>query len=142
MEGNSANGWTAASIKAKIEPKEAIAMTGPKYPIITAFESSPDKGRGLSRDVRVRWALEEVGQPYEVRLVSFAAMKQPAHLALHPFGQIPTYEEDGLVLFETGRNPDAYRAAPCGPAAGRCECKGAGGRLDVRGGEHGRAADP
>ncbi len=69
---------------------------------ITAFERSPDGGKGLARDTRVRWALEEVGQPYEVRLVSFAAMKQPAHLALHPFGQIPTYEEDGLVLFETG----------------------------------------
>ncbi len=71
-------------------------------PVITAFESSPDKGMGLSRDVRVRWALEEAGQPYEVRLVSFSAMKEPAYLALHPFGQIPTYEEDGLVLFETG----------------------------------------
>lgn len=70
--------------------------------IITAFERSPDGGRGLARDTRVRWALEEVAQPYEVRLVSFAAMKQPAHLALNPFGQIPTYEEDGLVLFETG----------------------------------------
>lgn len=69
---------------------------------ITAFERSPDKGLGLARDTRVRWALEEVGQAYEVRLVSFAAMKEPAHLALHPFGQIPTYEEDGLVLFETG----------------------------------------
>jgi glutathione S-transferase len=69
---------------------------------ITAFERSPDKGQGLARDTRVRWALEEVGQPYQVRLVSFAAMKQPAHLALHPFGQIPTYEEDGLALFETG----------------------------------------
>jgi len=71
-------------------------------PIITAFESSPDRGRGLARDVRVRWAFEEVGQPYDVRLLSFAAMKQPAHLALHPFGQIPTYEADGLVLFESG----------------------------------------
>ena len=71
-------------------------------PVVTAFESSPDRGRGLSRDVRVRWALEEVGHPYEVRLVSFSALKEPAHLALHPFGQIPTYEEDGLVLFETG----------------------------------------
>ena len=71
-------------------------------PTITAFESSPDRGRGLARDMRVRWALEEVGQPYDVRLVSFAAMKEPAHLALHPFGQIPTYEEDGLALFETG----------------------------------------
>ena len=69
---------------------------------ITAFEASPDKGRGLARDMRVRWALEEVGQPYDVRLVSFEEMKQPAHLALHPFGQIPTYEEDGLVLFESG----------------------------------------
>lgn len=69
---------------------------------ITAFESSPDRGRGLARDTRVRWALEEVGQPYAVRLVSFAAMKQPAHLALHPFGQIPTYQEGDLVLFESG----------------------------------------
>jgi len=69
---------------------------------ITAFEASPDRGRGLARDTRVRWALEELGLPYEVRLVSFAAMKEPAHLALHPFGQIPTYEEDGLALFETG----------------------------------------
>ena len=69
---------------------------------ITAFESSPDRGQGLARDSRVRWALEEVGQPYEVRLLSFEAMKEPAHLALHPFGQIPTYEEGGLALFETG----------------------------------------
>jgi glutathione S-transferase len=69
---------------------------------ITAFERSPDGGMGLARDTRVRWALEEVGQPYEVRLVSFAAMKEPPHMALHPFGQIPTYEEDDLVLFETG----------------------------------------
>jgi glutathione S-transferase len=69
---------------------------------ITAFERSPDGGKGLARDTRVRWALEEVGLPYEVRLVSFRAMKEPAHLALHPFGQIPTYEEDKLVLFETG----------------------------------------
>ncbi|MFT5552743.1 MAG: glutathione S-transferase, partial [Bradyrhizobium sp.] len=69
---------------------------------ITAFERSPDGGKGLARDTRVRWALEEVGQPYAVRLVSFAAMKEPAHMALHPFGQIPTYQEDDLVLFETG----------------------------------------
>jgi glutathione S-transferase len=69
---------------------------------ITAFERSPDGGRGLARDMRVRWALEEVGRPYEVRLLSFEAMKQPAHRALHPFGQIPTYEEGGLVLFESG----------------------------------------
>jgi glutathione S-transferase len=69
---------------------------------ITAFERSPDGGKGLARDTRVRWALEEVGQPYEVRGVSFAALKEPAHLGRNPFGQIPTYEEDGLVLFETG----------------------------------------
>jgi len=71
-------------------------------PTITAFERSPDRGRGLARDTRVRWALEEVGQPYDVRLVSFSAMKEPAHLGLHPFGQIPTYEEGDLVLFESG----------------------------------------
>lgn len=71
-------------------------------PIITAFENSPDRGRGQARDMRVRWALEEVGQSYDVRLVSFAAMKAPAHLALHPFGQIPTYEDGDLVLFESG----------------------------------------
>jgi glutathione S-transferase len=70
--------------------------------VITAFERSPDGGKGLARDTRVRWALEEVGQPYDVRLVSFRALKEPAHLALHPFGQIPTYEEGDLVLFETG----------------------------------------
>lgn len=69
---------------------------------ITAFEKSPDGGQGLARDTRVRWALEEAGQPYEVRYVSFQAMKEPAHLAIHPFGQIPTYEEDGLAIFETG----------------------------------------
>jgi glutathione S-transferase len=69
---------------------------------ITAFERSPDRGQGLARDTRVRWALEEVGQPYEVRLLSFQAMKEPAHLALHPFGQIPTYEDGDLALFETG----------------------------------------
>jgi glutathione S-transferase len=71
-------------------------------PTITAFEQSPDRGRGLARDMRVRWALEEVGQPYDVRLLSFREMKEPAHLALHPFGQIPTYEEGDLALFESG----------------------------------------
>jgi glutathione S-transferase len=69
---------------------------------ITAFEASPDRGQGLARDMRVRWALEEVGQPYTVRLVSFKALKEPAHLALNAFGQIPTYEEGDLALFETG----------------------------------------
>jgi glutathione S-transferase len=71
-------------------------------PTITAFARSPDRGRGLARDMRVRWALEEVGQPYKVRLVSFSELKEPAHRALHPFGQIPTYEEGDLALFESG----------------------------------------
>ena len=71
-------------------------------PTITAFANSPDRGRGQARDMRVRWALEEVGQPYDVRLVSFEAMKQPGHLALHPFGQIPTFEDGDLALFESG----------------------------------------
>jgi glutathione S-transferase len=69
---------------------------------ITAFESSPDGGQGLARDMPVRWALEEVGQAYDVRLLSFAAMKEAPHRALHPFGQIPTYEEGDLALFESG----------------------------------------
>lgn len=71
-------------------------------PTITAFERSPDGGSGQARDMRVRWALEEVGQPYDVRLLSFGAMKEPAHLAVNPFGQIPTYEEGDLCLFESG----------------------------------------
>jgi glutathione S-transferase len=71
-------------------------------PTITAFASSPDRGRGLARDMRVRWALEEVRQPYDVRLVSFKEMKESAHRKLHPFGQIPTYEEGDLTLFESG----------------------------------------
>ena len=108
---------------------------------ITAFERSPDGGRGLARDTRVRWALEEVGQPYEVRLVSFRAMKEPAHLALHPFGQIPTYEEDSLALFETGAIV-FHIAAPCGPAAGRCRCAGARDHMDVCRAQHGGAGDP
>ena len=71
-------------------------------PTITAFAQSPDRGRGLARDMRVRWALEEVGQPYNVRLLSFSEMKEPAHRVLHPFAQIPTYEEGDLALFESG----------------------------------------
>lgn len=71
-------------------------------PTITAFKASPDRGRGLARDMQVRWALEEVGQSYDVRLVTFAEMKAPPHLAVHPFGQIPTYEDGDLSLFESG----------------------------------------
>jgi glutathione S-transferase len=77
-------------------PEPAMTIT------ITAFERSPDRGRGLARDMRVRWALEEAGQPYDVRLLSFPAMKEPAHRGLHPFGQIPSYEDGDLVLFESG----------------------------------------
>jgi glutathione S-transferase len=91
--------WQLASRAADdFSPRRSLTMTI----TITAFERSPDGGKGLARDTRVRWALEEVGQPYEVRLVSFRAMKEPAHRALNPFGQIPTYEEGGLALFETG----------------------------------------
>jgi len=93
-------------------------------PVITAFERSPDRGRGLARDMRVRWALEEAGQPYDVRLVSFEAMKQSAHRAVQPFGQIPSYEEGDLVLFESGaivlhvaqRSADLLPADPGGRA--------------------------
>ena len=77
-------------------------MTLPTTPTITVLERSPDRGKGLARDMRVRWALEEVGQPYDVRLVSFSDMKEPAHRRLHPFGQIPTFEEGELALFESG----------------------------------------
>jgi glutathione S-transferase len=71
-------------------------------PVITAFERSPDRGQGLARDMRVRWALEEMGLPYEVRLISFHEMKEPAHRALHPFGQIPTFQDGAVALFESG----------------------------------------
>ena len=77
-------------------------MRGGMIPTITAFASSPDRGQGLARDMRVRWALEEVGQPYDVRLVSFEALKASAHRALNPFGQIPTYQSGSLALFESG----------------------------------------
>ncbi len=111
-------------------------------PIITAFERSPDGGKGLARDTRVRWALEEAGQPYEVRLVSFQAMKEPAHLALHPFGQIPTYEEDDLALFETGSIVLHIAERHVGHAAGRCQCPRPRNHLDVCRGQHGGTADP
>ena len=71
-------------------------------PILTVFKWSPDGGKGMARDMRVRWALEEIGQPYEVRLVTFKQLKEPAHRARNPFGQIPAFEDDGLVLFESG----------------------------------------
>ncbi len=109
---------------------------------ITAFERSPDGGKGLARDTRVRWALEEVGQPYDVRLVSFAAMKEPAHLALHPFGQIPTYEDGNLALFETGAIVFHIAERHAGLLPKDAECPGAGDHLDVRRAQHDGAADP
>src|SRR5205823_6755674 len=81
-----------------IWPRRSLTMTI----TITAFDRSPDGGQGLARDTRVRWALEEAGQPYEVRLVSLQAKTEPPHLRVHPFGLIPTYEEGDLALFETG----------------------------------------
>jgi glutathione S-transferase len=69
---------------------------------ITAFKDSPDRGKGLARDTRVRWALEEVNKSYKVRLLTFEELEEPAHLAINPFGQIPTYEEGDLTLFESG----------------------------------------
>ncbi|MFM9270933.1 glutathione S-transferase family protein [Halomonas elongata] len=69
---------------------------------ITAFDWVPEDARGLVRDLRVRWALEEVGVPYNVRYLSLSDAKEPAHRSLQPFGQVPTYEENSLALFESG----------------------------------------
>lgn len=99
-------------------------MTDKTLPTITVFERSPDGGQGLARDMPVRSTLEEVGQPYGVRLVSFEAMKQPAHRALHLFGQIPTYEEGELALFESGGDRAPCRGAPWGPVAGDANLRG------------------
>jgi glutathione S-transferase len=71
-------------------------------PTVTGFFKSPDEGKGMARDFRVRWALEEAGQPYNMRFVPMADLKESEHFALHPFGKIPVYQEGGLVLFETG----------------------------------------
>lgn len=71
-------------------------------PTITAFDWVPDVARGQVRDLRVRWALEEVGQPYAVRYLSQGEQKQPAHRALQPYGQVPTFEDGTLTLFESG----------------------------------------
>src|SRR5688572_29961238 len=79
-----------------------MRVPGSMVPTITAFANSPDEGQGLARDMRVRWALEEAGQAYQVRLVSFEEMKRSQYKALQPFGQIPAYQEGDLVLFESG----------------------------------------
>ena len=71
-------------------------------PTVTGFFKSPDEGKGMARDFRVRWALEEAERPYDMRFVPMGDLKKPEHVALHPFGKIPVYEEGGLVLFETG----------------------------------------
>jgi glutathione S-transferase len=100
---------------------------------ITAFERSPDGGKGLARDTRVRWALEEVGQPYEVRLVPFRAMKEPEHLALHPVGQIPTCEEGDLVLFESGAIVLHIAQGRAGLLPGDAGARGPRGRNELPG---------
>lgn len=69
---------------------------------ITAFDWVPDFAKGQVRDLRVRWALEEVGQNYSVRCLPQGQQKEAAHRALQPFGQVPTYEEGDLTLFESG----------------------------------------
>ena len=71
-------------------------------PTITAFDWVPDFAKGQVRDLRVRWALEEVGQAYDVRYLSQGAQKAPPHRARQPFGQVPTYEVGELTLFESG----------------------------------------
>ena len=100
-------------------------------PTIAAFERSPDRGKGLAREMRVRWALEEVGQPNDVRLVSFSEVKKPAHRALHPFGPIPTYEEGDLALFESEAIVFHIAERHGGPVTRRCKCPGARDLMDV-----------
>ena len=69
---------------------------------ITAFRWVPPFARGQVRDLRVRWALEEVGLPYRTRLLEQGEQDKPAHRAVQPFGQVPVFEDDGLTLFESG----------------------------------------
>ncbi|MEH3048233.1 glutathione S-transferase family protein [Sphingomonas adhaesiva] len=71
-------------------------------PVITAFDWVPDFARGQVRDLRVRWALEEIGRPYTVRYLSQGQQKQPDHRARQPYGQVPTYEDGAVTLYESG----------------------------------------
>jgi glutathione S-transferase len=71
-------------------------------PVVVGYNWAPDRGMGLVRDMRVRWALEEVGVAYDERHLDWGEQKAPEHRARNPFGQVPAYEEDGLVLFESG----------------------------------------
>ena len=69
---------------------------------VSAFRWVPPFARGVVRDLRVRWALEEAGLPYRTRLLVQGDQDKPEYRALQPFGQVPLFEEDGLVLFESG----------------------------------------
>ena len=69
---------------------------------ISAFRNVPDIAKGLARDLRVRWALEEARLAYRARLLEQGDQNQPAYRALQPFGQVPIFEENGVVLFESG----------------------------------------
>jgi len=69
---------------------------------ISAFRWVPPFAQGQVRDLRARWALEEAGLPYRTRLLEPGDQDQPEYRALQPFGQVPIFEEDGVVIFETG----------------------------------------
>jgi glutathione S-transferase len=69
---------------------------------ISAFRWVPSFAQGQVRDLRVRWALEEAGLPYRSRLLEHGEQDTPEYRALQPFGQVPIFEEDGRVLFESG----------------------------------------
>ena len=90
-------------------------------PIVSVFAASPNRGRGLARDMAVRWALAEVGQDHQLRLLSFADLKTPEHKARQSVGQIPTVETDGLTLFESGaivlHIAETHGLLPVDPAA-------------------------
>lgn len=94
---------------------------------VSAFRWVPPFAQGLVRDLRVRWALEEAGLPYEARLIGPEDKSSADYRRLQPFGQVPAFEEDGLVLFESGaivlhiaeRSPALLPADPKGRARAR-----------------------
>src|SRR5690242_3368839 len=71
-------------------------------PVVTAFEWVPEFARGLVRDLRVRWALEEIGQPYDSELLNARAPRPEEYLARQPFDQVPAFNDGELKIFETG----------------------------------------